>query len=182
MGVSKRLRFEVLKRDGYACRYCHATDNPLTIDHVVPVALGGTDEPDNLVAACRDCNAGKSSTPSDAETVASVAEDAVRWAKAMQEATRQDEARRQQEYELDDKIAEILDERWHWWVPENWAQSVRAWLAAGLTLEDFAYAVEVASDKRGIDSRFRYLMGVCKGIVSKRQELARKLIEDGEVE
>lgn len=34
MAVSKRTRFEVFRRDDYTCRYCRATDNPLTIDHV----------------------------------------------------------------------------------------------------------------------------------------------------
>ena len=28
--------------------------------HIVPVAAGGTDDPANLVAACQDCNLGKS--------------------------------------------------------------------------------------------------------------------------
>ncbi|WP_078628685.1 HNH endonuclease [Streptomyces sp. NRRL F-2664] len=54
MPVSNRLRFEVLRRDRYTCRYCggSAPDVVLRVDHVVPVALGGTDTPDNLVAAC----------------------------------------------------------------------------------------------------------------------------------
>lgn len=65
MAVSKRTRFEVLRRDDYTCRYCRSTENPLTIDHVVPEALGGGNDPSNLVAACRDCNAGKSSTSPD---------------------------------------------------------------------------------------------------------------------
>jgi 5-methylcytosine-specific restriction endonuclease McrA len=62
VSVSKRLRYEVLRRDDHACRYCGHTapDVPLTVDHVIPVALGGTDEPENLVTACKDCNAGKS--------------------------------------------------------------------------------------------------------------------------
>src|SRR5690606_40826449 len=51
----------------------------LTIDHVLPVALGGSDDPSNLVAACRDCNAGKSSAAPDAETVAEVEVDSARW-------------------------------------------------------------------------------------------------------
>ncbi len=61
MAVSKRTRFEVLRRDNFTCRYCRSTEGALTIDHVIPVALGGTDDPDNLVAACHDCNAGKGS-------------------------------------------------------------------------------------------------------------------------
>ena len=72
MAVTKRTRFEVLRRDNYTCRYCRSTENELTIDHVVPVALGGTDDPDNLVACCRDCNAGKSSTSPGAELVANI--------------------------------------------------------------------------------------------------------------
>lgn len=41
MSVSKRLRFEVLRRDNHTCRYCgsSAPEVKLTIDHVVPVAL-----------------------------------------------------------------------------------------------------------------------------------------------
>jgi hypothetical protein len=67
VAISKRLRYEVLRRDGHACRYCgaRAPQVPLTIDHITPKTLGGSDSPDNLAAACFDCNAGKSSTPPD---------------------------------------------------------------------------------------------------------------------
>jgi len=60
--LSKRKRFEILKRDGFVCKYCGRSPAavPLTVDHVIPIAGGGTDTPDNLVAACEDCNAGKS--------------------------------------------------------------------------------------------------------------------------
>lgn len=59
MTVSKTLRFTILARDGFECVYCHATDKPLEVDHIRPIALGGTDTPENLVAACEDCNGGK---------------------------------------------------------------------------------------------------------------------------
>lgn len=57
MAVSKRTRFEVLRRDNHTCRYCGqaAPDVKLTVDHVTPVALGGTDDPANLVTACAEC-------------------------------------------------------------------------------------------------------------------------------
>src|ERR1039457_6499184 len=86
VAVSKRLRYEVFRRDNHACRYCGATapDVKLTIDHVVPKALGGSDtDPANLVTACEPCNAGKTSTNPDAPLVADVAQDALRWAKAL---------------------------------------------------------------------------------------------------
>lgn len=39
MAVSKRTRFEVLRRDDHTCRYCgqSAPDVKLTVDHVLPV-------------------------------------------------------------------------------------------------------------------------------------------------
>jgi hypothetical protein len=58
------LRFAVLARDGFRCRYCGCTASEpgvvLQLDHVVPVAAGGATSEDNLVAACADCNLGKS--------------------------------------------------------------------------------------------------------------------------
>lgn len=88
MAVSKRLRFEVLRRDGFTCRYCgaKAPDATLTVDHVTPVVLGGRDEPANLVAACTACNAGKSSTPADAALVADVNAEALQWASSVRSA------------------------------------------------------------------------------------------------
>lgn len=74
MAISKRLRFEILKRDGFACKYCHRDKVIITVDHVIPRALGGTDHPSNLVASCDDCNAGKSSTLPGGATVAEAAD------------------------------------------------------------------------------------------------------------
>lgn len=38
MGVSKRLRYEILSRDGFTCRYCGATDVPLHVERHLPIA------------------------------------------------------------------------------------------------------------------------------------------------
>jgi hypothetical protein len=59
-----RLRYQVLTRDDFQCRYCGRSpledrDVTLQIDHITPKASGGQDEPDNLVTACSDCNQGK---------------------------------------------------------------------------------------------------------------------------
>lgn len=45
MSISKSLRYEVFRRDNHTCRYCGGTtpEVRLTIDHVTPVTLGGTD-------------------------------------------------------------------------------------------------------------------------------------------
>lgn len=59
--LSKKVRFAVFARDGFACRYCGAQSDKvqLVVDHVVPVCQGGSDEPENLITACFPCNAGK---------------------------------------------------------------------------------------------------------------------------
>jgi hypothetical protein len=59
--ISKRVRFAVLERDNFQCRYCGAgaPKAVLHIDHVHPVASGGGNDPANLVTACADCNLGK---------------------------------------------------------------------------------------------------------------------------
>jgi 5-methylcytosine-specific restriction endonuclease McrA len=50
-------RRAVFARDGHRCQYCgSAAEN---IDHVVPRSRGGTHTWDNVVAACRRCNAHK---------------------------------------------------------------------------------------------------------------------------
>ena len=61
MALSKRIRFEVFKRDKFTCQYCgkKAPDVVLHVDHVVPKAEGGGDEMLNLVTACASCNLGK---------------------------------------------------------------------------------------------------------------------------
>jgi len=59
--ISKKLRFEVFKRDNFTCQYCSAKPPkvPLEIDHIIPVIKGGTNDDYNLITACFDCNRGK---------------------------------------------------------------------------------------------------------------------------
>ena len=64
-GLSKKLRFEIFKRDKFTCQYCgsKAPDVILEIDHINPVALGGKNEILNLITSCKDCNSGKKAIP-----------------------------------------------------------------------------------------------------------------------
>ena len=59
--ISKKIRFEVFKRDSFICQYCAAKPPkvPLEVDHIVPVCKGGKNHIDNLITACFDCNRGK---------------------------------------------------------------------------------------------------------------------------
>lgn len=81
MAISKRLRYEVLRRDNYTCRYCGAFAPlaVLVVDHVTPRKHGGPDVLENLVTACQDCNSGKSAALPERWLVSEVEEAARRW-------------------------------------------------------------------------------------------------------
>lgn len=55
-----KLAWRIEARDGHACVYCGATamssGAQLHFDHLTPRSAGGSDEPTNLVLACRSCN------------------------------------------------------------------------------------------------------------------------------
>jgi 5-methylcytosine-specific restriction endonuclease McrA len=57
------LRFYIFKRDGYRCQICgrNAQEHGvvLEVDHRIPRAKGGSDDPANLWTLCFDCNRGK---------------------------------------------------------------------------------------------------------------------------
>jgi hypothetical protein len=63
--TSKKLRFEVFKRDGFRCQYCGQTppEVKLEADHILAVANGGETKIENLITACFDCNRGKAARP-----------------------------------------------------------------------------------------------------------------------
>jgi 5-methylcytosine-specific restriction endonuclease McrA len=56
-------RAAIYHRDNWSCVYCgrRVTDSAevpvvLTLDHLLPKSLGGTNDASNLVSACRQCN------------------------------------------------------------------------------------------------------------------------------
>jgi hypothetical protein len=57
--LPQQTRESVQARDKKRCVYCGSTES-LQFDHLYPVSKGGTDEPNNLVLACQDCNLEKS--------------------------------------------------------------------------------------------------------------------------
>ena len=61
--IPRAVRDQVFLRDGRACLACGARSD-LQIDHVNPVSLGGSDDPDNLQTLCGSCNRAKSNSSS----------------------------------------------------------------------------------------------------------------------
>jgi 5-methylcytosine-specific restriction endonuclease McrA len=67
--VQTLSRKNILIRDAYMCQYCggHFAAAGLELEHVMPRARGGLSTWENLVAACRACNARKADrTPAEA--------------------------------------------------------------------------------------------------------------------
>lgn len=192
MAVSRRLRFEVLRRDSYTCRYCGATapDVTLTVDHVNPTALGGEDRPENLVTACSACNGGKSSIPPDAGVVADVAADALRWSEAMLRAA--DEMI--ENIDLRNEARAEFDETWSSWGtgpegvrqqvprPVDWELSIDQFVAAGLPMAILLDCVDKAMQNSKVrpEATFRYMCGIAWKKVQQLQETARESLVDEE--
>lgn len=182
MTVSRRLRFEILKRDGYTCRYCgaKAPDVVLHVDHVVPISLGGGDEPNNLVSSCADCNAGKGSTAPSDDIVSDVDTTAILFAQAAERAA----TRRRAELGQLDGLLGDFDAVWRaygdHWRPGDWTTSVETFMGHGLNETDLDRLI-AATFAKGRSAYFRYFCGCCWREIGQRQELARRMIEDGEV-
>jgi hypothetical protein len=187
MAVSKRLRYEILRRDNHACRYCGATapDVPLRVDHVTPVALGGTDTPDNLVTSCEPCNSGKSSASPDAHHVAAVSDDALRWADAMKQAA--DNLLELEKPKGEYREAFLAEwNRWHVGkdeakkieLPVDWKPTIERFRVAGIPAWMWADIVDVgmANEKVKPESTFRYCCGVAWNKVTQLQAEARRVI------
>ena len=135
MSVTKRVRFEVLRRDGH-------------------------DDPSNLVAACKDCNAGKASTNPDAELVADVADDALRHAEMIRQAYAVLVSRMG---ERDDYIWQFDEAYTYEPMPDDWRNTIARWFEMGVPIELVVDAARIACSTaqtfRGT-GRFSYMCGI----------------------
>lgn len=184
MTISKRLRYEILRRDNHACRYCGATapNTTIVIDHVIPITLGGTDDPKNLVAACTDCNNGKSSAPADATLVEDIEADAMRWAAAQAKAAEIARAKRSSDDEWLFYVANAGDgivSRYFIRMGPAYEDTLLRFRDFGLDDVDLVYAAKAAHNRGLIGGikTWRYFCGICWRLINERQEAARALLE-----
>lgn len=60
--IKGEKRLKVFSRDNHTCIYCNEkfAENELEPDHIVPLNLGGRNDLENVVTACKSCNRKKS--------------------------------------------------------------------------------------------------------------------------
>lgn len=167
VGISKKTRFDVFKRDQFQCAYCGAHPSEtvlLEVDHIHPVAEGGTNDIDNLVTACWDCNRGKgvgllSSVPQSIEDKAAMVAEREGQIRAYYEILELRKERRDEELW---SVAEIFMERFvEDSIHKDRLVSIRMFLER---LNVFAVrdAMEIAcARKYSTAAAFKYFCGIC---------------------
>lgn len=152
-GITKKIRFEVFKRDSFKCQYCggSAPSVLLRIDHIKPFAKGGKDSTLNYVTACFECNAGKR----DRElSDGSVIEKQRLQLEQLQERREQLEMMMEWSQGLADfqnDVVERLARRWHELAPgfqcsAHGKRNLRKWLRK-FSLDELLQAMEIAVDQ-----------------------------------
>lgn len=168
--ISKKLRFEVFKRDGFCCVYCGAHPSEevfLEVDHIIAVKNGGTDEMDNLVAACFACNRGKSATPLSQipQSMKSKAEEVKERESQVRAFNEIMEARKARKDAEAWSVAEIFMARFSEEdIQRTRFASIRTFLGR-LNVYEVQEAMEMACDKMPYSKErvFRYFCGICWG-------------------
>lgn len=170
--ISKRRRFDVFKRDGFACQYCgrKTPEVVLEVDHIIPVSEGGENDTDNLATACFECNRGKA-----AKSLKAIPEPMRERAARIKEAEAQ-----LAEYAkiMEERRARIDEQVWKiiWKLHPNRDTVPRTWVAGitkfldRLSYPEIMHAADITLLKciRDDNKEFRYFCGTCWGMIRER--------------
>lgn len=175
MAISKSLRFEIFKRDGFTCQYCGRQTPVVTleVDHIIPRAEQGTDDPNNLVTACFDCNRGKGAVPLSIQKIKGDRRDELERLKERREQIAAYEEFKRQEREREDDEVAFLANHWCYSVCDGQSSLTEAGLETlrrflkSLTMDDLTEAMDIAERKQiaGSEGRFKYFCGVCHNMI-----------------
>ena len=170
ISLSKKIRFEVFKRDGFICGYCgsHPPDIILEVDHIIAVANGGDNSDGNLITSCFDCNRGKAANKLDV-VPESLKEKASRIKESEKQLIEYTNIIRAKEERLEDETWELIIkfdpscERFN----NRWFSSIKNYIDK-IGLYEVIDAMEIAVNKfhRINSSAMKYFHGVCKNKIS----------------
>lgn len=173
--ISKRVRFEVFKRDGFKCMYCgsHPPDALLECDHIEPVSLGGTNDEDNLVTACQACNRGKSNVRLS-DVPMSLAEQAAVVIERESQIAGYEATMKARRLRIEADAEEVLDAFCTAFridsIPANDFESIKSFIVR-LGLDEVLSALSYAIGRKAFSRSqcFKYFCGVCWGKIRDRE-------------
>lgn len=167
VAISKRLRFEVFKRDAFECQYCgaHPPSVILHCDHIIPVSEGGETNIDNLVTACAPCNLGKSNIPLTS-VPQSLEDRAAEVAEREAQVAGYESVMRAKRKRLDENTEIVLDMYCDLWgqtgIRTDWFSSMKRFVEL-IGVDDCLEALDIAKRKAPWSHQkgFKYFCGVC---------------------
>lgn len=149
--LSKKIRFEVFKRDKFTCQYCgkSAPDVVLEIDHIKPVSKGGDNDIMNLVTSCKDCNRGKSNRELSDDSVIKKQQAQLQELAEKKEQLEMMVEWRNSLYDLEDEYVESIDDifirRTEWGMSESGKTKIKR------LLKQFSFAEILDATEISID-------------------------------
>lgn len=163
--LSKKMRFDVFKRDGFQCQYCGSTPPSvvLEVDHVHPVSKGGKNRVDNLLTSCFDCNRGKAAgllavAPQTVIDKAAVIAEKMAQLKAFEKLQRD---KRKSEEKSIDMVEQTLRGYFAFSFTDRFRESVRIFLQH-MTVYEVMDAMNRACAKiRNPEDAIKYFCGIC---------------------
>jgi len=179
MPLSKRVRFEVFKRDAFTCQYCgrKTPDVTLHVDHIHPRAEGGTDDFENLLTACSECNLGKGARTLDSRTEFG---DMIGRAESIREREEQIRAYHAAQDEAAERRRQDFTEVYDYWFELYREESMsRYHIMADSALRRYVEALGVEDVKEAMDIAFHKYSWPCNNAVKYcygvlRRKLARR--------
>jgi hypothetical protein len=190
--ISKKLRFEVFKRDSFRCQYCGAAapDVLLEIDHLKAVTDGGTNDILNLVTACKSCNAGKGNRALSAQCVLERQRDQLAELNERREQLEMMIQWKEELSHLKDTAIDRVSQFWSTVVPgfslnENGRQSLKK-LTTRFEIDEIMDAMRIASDQyleyangnlvpESVENAWSKVSGICR---VRRTEKVKPYIRD----
>lgn len=163
--ISTRRRFEIFKRDGFTCQYCgqRPPNTILHLDHIIPVSKGGTNQTENLITACIDCNLGKSNTllNNSKESLQHITERKKEAAKQLRAYIKSCKDEKRMKGLIVDEVESIFTSQFDLIFTESSRQSILRFHEI-LPLSELIEAMEIAVSRvnNGNDC-FRYFCGIC---------------------
>lgn len=170
--LSKKIRFEVLKRDKFTCQYCGrmSPDVILEVDHIKPVSKGGTNDIMNLITSCRECNSGKSNIELSDDTTLMKQQEQIKEIAERKEQLEMMLEWRESLNNLDEECIDAVDDifrnKTEWHISEHGRKKVKKWLK-DFSLTEIMDAAEIAIDsyydgtEQSWNKAFNKVSGIC---------------------